>query len=202
MDGFYRLLAALRRAAARQRQREWYSRATRSLICALRVNKISAAGSIAPVMARSGRREAFKYRALWTSELYGDLCIMASLNVPNNIVVAASATRSSAWLDAEGCKVLEAGAELLEEHGASWPVAVEDRDCDNYRRFYRPPRSSRPGAPSSGGLQHERQNARPALLEGLGIVSRLMCSRGHLIVAGGGADLPAHGRRRRASGRA
>src|SRR5919106_6027269 len=41
----------------------------------LRVNKIAAAGVNSSVMARYGRREAFQYRALWTSEPYGDLCI-------------------------------------------------------------------------------------------------------------------------------
>lgn len=103
----------------------------------LRVNKIAAAGVNSSVMARYGRREAFKYRALWTSELYGDLCIMASPNVPNNIVVAVRDALVGMVSDVEGRKVLEAGAELLKSTGELGFVAVEDRDYDNYRRFYR-----------------------------------------------------------------
>ena len=32
-------------------------------------------------MARYGRRESFEYRALWTSDIYQDLCIMANPRV-------------------------------------------------------------------------------------------------------------------------
>ena len=103
----------------------------------LRVNKIAAAGVNSSVMARYGRREAFKYRALWTSELYGDLCIMASPGVPNTIVVAVRDALVDMVSDDEGRKVLEAGAELLKSTGELGFVAVEDRDYDNYRRFYR-----------------------------------------------------------------
>ena len=103
----------------------------------LRVNKIAAAGVNSSVMARYGRREAFKYRALWTSELYGDLCIMSSPNVPNNVVVAVRNALVGMVSDPEGRKVLEAGAELLKSTGELGFVAVEDRDYDNYRRFYR-----------------------------------------------------------------
>src|SRR5204863_290569 len=44
----------------------------------LKVNKVAAAGVNSSVMARYGRRESFEYRALWTSEIYQDLCIMAN----------------------------------------------------------------------------------------------------------------------------
>jgi phosphonate transport system substrate-binding protein len=39
--------------------------------------------------------------------------------------------------DPEGRKVLEAGAELLKSTGELGFVAAEDRDYDNYRKFYR-----------------------------------------------------------------
>jgi phosphonate transport system substrate-binding protein len=39
--------------------------------------------------------------------------------------------------DPEGGKVLEAGAELLRSTGELGFVAAEDRDYDNYRKFYR-----------------------------------------------------------------
>ena len=103
----------------------------------LRVNKIAAAGVNSSVMARYGRRESFKYRALWTSELYGDLCIMASPKVPKDKVAAVSAALVDMVNDPEGRRVLEAGAELLKITGELGFVAIEDRDYDNYRKFYR-----------------------------------------------------------------
>ena len=103
----------------------------------LRVNKIAAAGVNSSVMARWSRRESFPYRALWTSELYGDLCIMASPKVPKDKIAAVRNALISMVNDPEGRKVLEAGAELLKSTGELGFVAVEDRDYDNYRRFYR-----------------------------------------------------------------
>lgn len=103
----------------------------------LRVNKIAAAGVNSSVMARYGRRENFKYRVLWTSDLYGDLCIMASPKVPADKVVAVREALVAMVNDPEGRRVLEAGADLLKSTGDLGFVAVEDREYDNYRRFYR-----------------------------------------------------------------
>src|SRR5690348_120664 len=57
----------------------------------LRLYKVAAAGVNSSVMARYGRRESFQYRALWTSEVYQDLCIMANPHLPANIVAAVRA---------------------------------------------------------------------------------------------------------------
>jgi phosphonate transport system substrate-binding protein len=103
----------------------------------LRVNKIAAAGVNSSVMARYARREAFAYRALWTSEVYGDLCIMASPKVPKDKVAAVRAALINMVNDPEGRRVLEAGAELLKSTGELGFVAAENRDYDNYRKFYR-----------------------------------------------------------------
>ena len=103
----------------------------------LRVNKIAAAGVNSSVMARYGRRESFAYRALWTSEVYQDLCIMANPKVPADKVAAVRAALIGMVNDAEGRKVLEAGAELLKSTGELGFVAADDRDYDNYRRFYK-----------------------------------------------------------------
>lgn len=103
----------------------------------LRVNKIAAAGVNSSVMARYGRRESFAYRALWTSEVYQDLCIMANPKVPADKVAAVRAALIGMVHDAEGRKVLEAGAELLKSTGDLGFVAADDRDYDNYRRFYK-----------------------------------------------------------------
>ena len=103
----------------------------------LRVNKVAAAGVNSSVLARYARRESFNYRALWTSEIYQDLCIMASPKVPADKVAAVRAAFISMVKDPEGRQVLEAGADLLKSTGDLGFVAAENRDYDNYRKFYR-----------------------------------------------------------------
>jgi phosphonate transport system substrate-binding protein len=103
----------------------------------LRVNKIAAAGVNSSVMARYGRREAFEYRALWTSEIYQDLCIMANPKVPQAKLAAVKAALIDMVNDPDGRRILEAGADLLKSSGELGFVAADDRDYDNYRKFYR-----------------------------------------------------------------
>ena len=103
----------------------------------LRVNKIAAAGVNSSVLARYARRESFAYRALWTSEIYQDLCIMANPKVPADKVAAVRSALINMAKDPEGRQVLEAGAELLKSDGELGFVASENRDYDNYRKFYR-----------------------------------------------------------------
>ena len=103
----------------------------------LRVNKIAAAGVNSAVMARYGRRESFQYRALWTSEPYGDLCIMANPKTPAEKVAAVKAALIGMASDPEGRKVLQAGADLLKMNGELGFVAADDREYNNYRKFYK-----------------------------------------------------------------
>jgi ABC-type phosphate/phosphonate transport system substrate-binding protein len=103
----------------------------------LRVNKVAAAGVNSSVMARYGRRESFEYRALWTSEIYQDLCIMANPKAPADKVAAVRAVLINMVRDPEGSRILEAGADLLKSIGELGFVAAENRDYDNYRKFYR-----------------------------------------------------------------
>lgn len=103
----------------------------------LKVKKVAAAGVNSSVLARYARRESFAYRAVWTSEAYLDLCIMANPKVPADKVAAVRAALINMVRDPEGRKVLEAGAELLKSTGELGFVAADDRDYDNYRKFYR-----------------------------------------------------------------
>jgi phosphonate transport system substrate-binding protein len=103
----------------------------------LKVKKVAAAGVNSSVLARYARRESFAYRALWTSEAYLDLCIMANPKVPADKVAAVRAAFINMVKDPEGRKVLEAGAELLKSTGELGFVAAEDREYDNYRKFFR-----------------------------------------------------------------
>ena len=103
----------------------------------LRVNKVAAAGVNSSVLARYARRESFNYRALWTSEIYQDLCIMTSPKVPADKVAAVRAAFINMLKDPEGRQVLEAGADLLKQTDDLGFVAAENKDYDNYRKFYR-----------------------------------------------------------------
>lgn len=103
----------------------------------LRLYKIAAAGVNSSVMARYGRRESFEYRALWTSEMYGDLCIMANPKTPAEKVAAVKAALINMVNDPEGRKILEAGADLLKSNSELGFVAADDREYDNYRKFFR-----------------------------------------------------------------
>ena len=89
-------------------------------------------------MARYGRREAFEYRALWTSEIYQDLCIMANPKVPMRRRWPRSRRPDRhGQRTPRAARILEAGADLLKSSGELGFVAADDRDYDNYRKFYR-----------------------------------------------------------------
>jgi len=103
----------------------------------LKLNKVSAAGVNSSVMARYARRESFDYRALWTSENYQDLCIMANPKLSPAKVAAVREALVNMVADPEGRQILEAGAQLLKSEGELGFVAAENRDYDNYRAFYR-----------------------------------------------------------------
>jgi len=103
----------------------------------LRINKVSAAGVNSSVMARYGRRESFEYRALWTSDIYQDLCIMANPKTAPEKVAAVRAALVSMSKDAEGRQILQAGADLLKSNTELGFVAADNRDYDNYRKFYK-----------------------------------------------------------------
>ena len=103
----------------------------------LKVNKVAAAGVNSSIMSRYSRRESFEYRALWTSDIYQDLCIMANPKVPANKVAAVRAAFVGMAKDPEGLKILEAGADLLKSTAELGFVAADNKDYDNYRSFYK-----------------------------------------------------------------
>src|SRR3989440_4154527 len=91
----------------------------------LRVNKVVAAGVNSSVMARYGRRESFEYRALWTSEVYQDLCIMANPKLPADKVAAVRAALIDMVNDPEGRQILEAGGAPLKNNNEQGFLAAE-----------------------------------------------------------------------------
>jgi phosphonate transport system substrate-binding protein len=103
----------------------------------LRINKVAAAGVNSSVMARYGRRESFEYRALWSSEVYQDLCIMANPKMPAEKVAAVRAALINMAKEPEGRAVLQAGSELLKMNSELGFVPADNGDYDNYRKFYK-----------------------------------------------------------------
>jgi phosphonate transport system substrate-binding protein len=103
----------------------------------LKVYKVAAAGVNSSVMARYGRRQEFAYRVLWTSDTYQDLCVMVSPKVPADKVAAVRAALIGMINDPDGRKILESGAELLKSVDELGFVAAENRDYDNYRKFFK-----------------------------------------------------------------
>jgi phosphonate transport system substrate-binding protein len=107
-------------------------------IAQLKVGTVAAAAVNDTIIERYARREGFEYRLLWNSEIYNDLCIMASPKLPKEKVDAVQAAFVGMVKDPEGLKVLKTGAELLkinERHVGF--VASDNRDYENYRAFYK-----------------------------------------------------------------
>ena len=103
----------------------------------LKVGTVVAAAVNDTVIERYARREGFEYRLLWSSELYNDLCIMASPTVPSEKVAAIQKALVNMVHDPEGRKVLEAGADLLKIKDKLGFVAANNDDYQNYRAFYK-----------------------------------------------------------------
>ena len=62
---------------------------------------------------------------------------MANPRVPADKVAAVRAALVNMLKDPEGRQILEAGAELLKSGGELGFVAAENRQYDNYRKFFR-----------------------------------------------------------------
>lgn len=103
----------------------------------LKVGTVAAAAVNDTILERYALREGFEYRLLWNSEAFNDLCIMVSPNVPKEKVAAVRNAFVNMMNEAEGRKVVEAGAELLKIRDKLGFVPADDRDYENYRAFYK-----------------------------------------------------------------
>ena len=75
---------------------------------------------------------------------------MASPKVPADKVAAVRAAFIGMLKDPEGRQVLEAGADLLKSTDDLGFVAAENKDYDNYRKFYRTTQVNRSVAQGRG----------------------------------------------------
>ena len=106
-------------------------------VAQLKVNKIAAAGVNGLILERYARREGFAYRALWTSQTYPDLCIMAHKRVPEATIAAVRATFVGMDKDPEGIKVLAIAAGVVKANSKLGFVAADDKDYESYRVFFK-----------------------------------------------------------------
>ena len=106
-------------------------------ISQLQLGVAEAAAVNSQVLENYGRRENFSYRVIWISELYHDLPIMVNPSVPKSKADAVQRALIDMRNDPEGRKVLETSAAVLKLPEPVGFVLADDRDYDNYRRFYR-----------------------------------------------------------------
>jgi phosphonate transport system substrate-binding protein len=107
-------------------------------VAQLKVGKIAAAGVNGLILERYARREGFAYRALWTSQLFPDLCIMAhKQRVPADKIAAVRTAFVGMDKDPEGRRILAAAAALIKASNALGFVAAEDKEYDGYRTFFK-----------------------------------------------------------------
>ena len=115
-----------------------YTGTQEASVAQLKVGKIAAAGVNGLVLERYARREGFAYRALWTSPMYPDLCIMAhKQRVPADKIAAVRTALVGMDKDPEGKKILAAAAMLIRANSELGFVAAEDKEYDGYRNFYK-----------------------------------------------------------------
>lgn len=82
-------------------------------------------------------REDLRFRIIWTSEPYLDIPIMAHPSVPARIVEAVRDAFVGMSQDPDGQNALRACADALQTKNLWSFVRADDRDYENYRRFYR-----------------------------------------------------------------
>jgi phosphonate transport system substrate-binding protein len=102
----------------------------------LRAGRVGAASVNSQLLDGFARREGISYRALWRSDLFRDIPVMAHARVPAPVQGAVRDCLSGMLADPEGRAILEAGAKVWGMAGAVGFVAARDEDYDSYRRFY------------------------------------------------------------------
>jgi phosphonate transport system substrate-binding protein len=99
--------------------------------------EVAAAGVNDTVLDAFTQRTGTKYRVLWTSKTYNDLCIMAHPRVSKEKVEAVKAALVNMLKDPQGRKILEASAGVLQSDDELGFVPSSSRDYEDYRVFFR-----------------------------------------------------------------
>lgn len=103
----------------------------------LKAGKVIAAGVNSQVMRAFAARENMNYRVLWESDGFHNLPISAHPRVPGAVVEAVRKTLSDMDKDADGSKVLEASAKVIQQKPPLGFFAATQQDYQNYIEFYR-----------------------------------------------------------------
>lgn len=103
----------------------------------LRSGAADGAAVNAKVLAEYSQRENLRTRTLWLSEPYLDLALMAHPRLPALTLSRLRAAFVGMAQDPEGARILEASAAVIGQKAPFGFLAADNRDYDNYRRFYR-----------------------------------------------------------------
>lgn len=103
----------------------------------LQVGQVAAAAVTKSLLEQYTRRQDFAYRVIWTSEPYQDIPIMVHPAVPPAVAAAVRKAFLGMAQDPEGRRALKAGADAIQLKEPWSFVATDDREYDNYRKFYR-----------------------------------------------------------------
>lgn len=103
----------------------------------LSFGKVAAAAVNKKILDKYAQREDFRYRVIWTSDPYLDIPVMVHPSVSPKLVEAVREAFIGMGVDPEGQKALLASATALESRQPWSFIRAEDREYDNYRRFYR-----------------------------------------------------------------
>jgi phosphonate transport system substrate-binding protein len=133
--GYWVPMDALLRAGVRVQPS--YAGNQEGAMAQLQAGTVEAAAVNALELEGYARRVGFRYRALWTSEGYHNLPIMVNPAVAADKAEAVRLALVGMSRDAEGARVLRTSAEALMLKEPIAFIPANDRDYDNYRRFYR-----------------------------------------------------------------
>jgi phosphonate transport system substrate-binding protein len=98
--------------------------------------KVKAVGGNSQLIAGYATREGRKFRALWTSEPFQDLALMASSRVPEAERKAVAAAFIGMASDPKGRDILQAASRSVGITGNGAFVASDGSEYASYRKFY------------------------------------------------------------------
>lgn len=103
----------------------------------LKVGKVLAVGVNSQVMRGFAARENLSYRVLWESQPYHNLPVSVHPRVPGAVAEAVRQAFAGMDKDAEGARVLEASATIIQQKPPFGFLPSTQKDYQNYTDFYR-----------------------------------------------------------------
>ncbi len=102
----------------------------------LKFGKVDAISVNDAVMKDYAARENVAYRTIWSSGKFNDLCIMSAPTVPPAMAEAVRKAFTEMSSSQEGRQVLETAAANINLKKVVGFVESDDKEYDNYRKFY------------------------------------------------------------------